>query len=320
MLYFRLCNLLNLLTSIKYLQMKFHLTFFIPILMLINSLNAQYQPLYTNTPNQIIVANEEKENIYEDITIISKVTEPAYQYFRVKEDGIKRPCVIIFPGGGYTILASGHEGTDVAKFLNSIGVNAMVVKYRIPNEKAQKDKTIAPLQDAQQAILLAKTNASLWGIDTKKIGILGFSAGGHLTASLCSHYNDVKIDNPANISLRPDFQILIYPVITMKDFGHAGSTENLIGKNPSQEQIEYYSNELNVNKQTPPAFIVHAMNDDAVPVQNAHVYDSALKANKISSTLYLYEKGGHGFGMKNPTATEQWTTALTAWLQKRKII
>jgi len=300
--------------------MKIYITFFISILMLSNTVNAQYQPLYSTTPNQIVIANEEKEDIYNGITIVSKVTEPSYQFFRVKEDGIKRPCVIVFPGGGYTILASGHEGIDVAKFFNSIGVNAMVVKYRIPNEKAQKDKTIAPLQDAQQAILLAKTNAGSWGIDETKIGILGFSAGGHLAASLSSHYNDVKIDNPAKMSLRPDFQILIYPVITMKDFGHSGSIENLIGKNPSEEQIKYYSNELNVDKKTPPAFIVHAINDDAVPVQNAHVYDSALKANKVASTLYLFEKGGHGFGMKNPTATEQWTTPLTVWLQKRKII
>jgi acetyl esterase/lipase len=284
------------------------------------TIQAQYQPLYKVTPNQIKVANEEKEEQFEGITIVSKVTEPAFQYFRVKEDNIKRPCVIIYPGGGYTILASGHEGIDIAKFFNSIGVNAMVVKYRIPNDKAQNDKSIAPLQDAQQAILLAKTNANNWGIDDKKIGILGFSAGGHLAASLSSHYADVKIDNPSKVSLRPDFQILIYPVITMKDFGHAGSKENLIGKDPTPEQIQYYSNELNVNEQTPPAFIVHAINDDAVPVQNAHVYDSALKANKVSSTLYLYEKGGHGFGMKNPTASEQWTTPLTAWLQKRKII
>lgn len=284
------------------------------------TIQAQYQPLYKVIPNQIKVANEENEEQFEGITIVSKVTEPAFQYFRVKEDNINRPCVIIYPGGGYTILASGHEGIDVAKFFNSIGVNAMVVKYRIPNDKAQNDKSIAPLQDAQQAILLAKTNSSAWGIDDKKIGILGFSAGGHLAASLSSHYADVKIDNPSKVSLRPDFQILIYPVITMKDFGHAGSKENLIGKAPTPEQIQYYSNELNVNEQTPPAFIVHAINDDAVPVQNAHVYDSALKANKVSSTLYLYEKGGHGFGMKNTTASEQWTTPLTAWLQKRKII
>ena len=288
--------------------------------MITNSMQAQYKPLYKSTPNQIAVPNEEREDPFEGIIIVSKVTEPAYQYFKVKEDNIKRPCVIICPGGGYFILATSHEGVDVAKFFNSIGINAMVLKYRIPNDKAQVDKTIAPLQDAQQAMLLARTNAAEWGIDANKIGIMGFSAGGHLAASLSSHYADVKIDNPLNISLRPNFQILIYPVITMKDFGHAGSKENLIGKNPTEAQVQYYSNELNVDSKTPPAFIVHAKNDDAVPVQNAYEYDKALKANKVLSTLYLYEKGGHGFGMKNPTATEQWTTPLTVWLHERKII
>ena len=300
--------------------MKYTISLIFSIFMINNTMQAQYKPLYKTTPNQIIVPNEEREDPYEDILIVSKVTEPAYEYFRVKEDNIKRPCVIIYPGGGYFILASKHEGVDVAKFFNSIGINAMVVKYRIPNDKAQVDKTIAPLQDAQQAMLIARTNASNWGIDANKIGIIGFSAGGHLAASLSSHYADVKIDNPSNISLRPDFQILIYPVITMKDFGHAGSKENLIGKNPTVEQEQYYSNELNVNQQTPSAFIVHAKNDDVVPVQNAYEYDKALKANKVSSTLFLFEKGGHGFGLKNPTATEQWTTPLTAWLQERKII
>lgn len=283
-------------------------------------MNAQYKPLYKSTPNQIVVPNEEREDPFEGIIIVSKVTEPAYQYFRVKEDNIKRPCVIIYPGGAYFILASGHEGVEVAKFFNSIGVNAMVVKYRIPNDNAQVDKSIAPLQDAQQAMLLARSNAANWGIDANKIGILGFSAGGHLAATLSSHYADVKIDNPLNISLRPNFQILIYPVITMKDFGHTGSKENLIGKNPTDAQVQYYSNELNVNDQTPPAFIVHAKNDDAVPVQNAYEYDKALKANKVASTLYLFEKGGHGFGMKNPTSTIQWTTPLTQWLREIKIL
>ena len=283
-------------------------------------MNAQYKPLYKSIPNQIVVPNEEREDPFEGIIIVSKVTEPAYQYFRVKEDNIKRPCVIIYPGGAYFILASGHEGVEVAKFFNSIGVNAMVVKYRIPNDNAQVDKSIAPLQDAQQAMLLARSNAATWGIDANKIGILGFSAGGHLAASLSSHYADVKIDNPLNISLRPNFQILIYPVITMKDFGHIGSKENLIGKNPTDAQVQYYSNELNVNDQTPPAFIVHAKNDDAVPVQNAYEYDKALKANKVASTLFLFEKGGHGFGMKNPTSTIQWTTPLTQWLREIKIL
>lgn len=300
--------------------MKYCIIYIFSILMITNTMNAQYKPLYKSIPNQIVVPNEEREDPFEGIIIVSKVTEPAYQYFRVKEDNIKRPCVIIYPGGAYFILASGHEGVEVAKFFNSIGVNAMVVKYRIPNDNAQVDKSIAPLQDAQQAMLLARSNAATWGIDANKIGILGFSAGGHLAASLSSHYADVKIDNPLNISLRPNFQILIYPVITMKDFGHIGSKENLIGKNPTDAQVQYYSNELNVNDQTPPAFIVHAKNDDAVPVQNAYEYDKALKANKVASTLFLFEKGGHGFGMKNPTSTIQWTTPLTQWLREIKIL
>lgn len=300
--------------------MKYCFIYIFSILMITNTMNAQYKPLYKSTPNQIVVPNEEREDPFEGIIIVSKVTEPAYQYFRVKEDNIKRPCVIIYPGGAYFILASGHEGVEVAKFFNSIGVNAMVVKYRIPNDNAQVDKSIAPLQDAQQAMLLARSNAATWGIDANKIGILGFSAGGHLAASLSSHYADVKIDNPLNISLRPNFQILIYPVITMKEFGHTGSKENLIGKNPTDAQVQYYSNELNVNDQTPPAFIVHAKNDDAVPVQNAYEYDKALKANKVASTLFLFEKGGHGFGMKNPTSTIQWTTPLTQWLREIKIL
>ena len=300
--------------------MKYCIIYIFSILMITNTMNAQYKPLYKSIPNQIVVPNEEREDPFEGIIIVSKVTEPAYQYFRVKEDNIKRPCVIIYPGGAYFILASGHEGVEVAKFFNSIGVNAMVVKYRIPNDNAQVDKSIAPLQDAQQAMLLARSNAATWGIDANKIGILGFSAGGHLAASLSSHYADVKIDNPINISLRPNFQILIYPVITMKEFGHTGSKENLIGKNPTDAQVQYYSNELNVNDQTPPAFIVHAKNDDAVPVQNAYEYDKALKANKVASTLFLFEKGGHGFGMKNPTSTIQWTTPLTQWLREIKIL
>ena len=191
--------------------MKYCIIYIFSILMITNTMNAQYKPLYKSIPNQIVVPNEEREDPFEGIIIVSKVTEPAYQYFRVKEDNIKRPCVIIYPGGAYFILASGHEGVEVAKFFNSIGVNAMVVKYRIPNDNAQVDKSIAPLQDAQQAMLLARSNAATWGIDANKIGILGFSAGGHLAATLSSHYADVKIDNPLNISLRPNFQILIYP-------------------------------------------------------------------------------------------------------------
>jgi acetyl esterase/lipase len=207
---------------------------------------AQYQPLYNTIPNNIPSKNQENESSNAGILIIEKVSIPSYQYFRVANDNQKRPCVIICPGGGYAILAAGHEGSDLAKYFNSIGVNALVLKYRIPNAENQIDKSIAPLQDAQQALLLARTNAENWGIDKNKIGVMGFSAGGHLASSLASHYNDIKIENPSKISLRPDFQILIYPVISFGPEGHEGSRINLIGNaNDAKtvKAIDYFSNE-----------------------------------------------------------------------------
>ena len=283
----------------------------------------QYQPLYKTIPNNIASKNKEAESSNAGILIIEKVSIPSYQYFRVANDNQKRPCVIICPGGGYAILAAGHEGSDVAKYFNSIGVNALVLKYRIPNADNQIDKTIAPLQDAQQAILLARTNAGSWGIDENKIGIMGFSAGGHLAASLATHYNDVKIENPTKVSLRPDFQILIYPVISFGPEGHEGSRINLIGNASDAKTvkaIDYFSNEKQITKDTPPAFLVHSKDDDAVPVANAiHYYDNLI-ANKVPAELYLYEKGGHGYGMKNSTSEIIWTSVMKTWMQKSNII
>jgi acetyl esterase/lipase len=284
---------------------------------------AQYQPLYKIIPNNINAKNQEAESSSTGILIIEKVSIPSYQYFRVANDNTKRPCVIICPGGGYSILAAGHEGTDVAKYFNSIGVNAIVLKYRIPNDANQIDKTIAPLQDAQQAILLARTNADSWGIDKNKIGIMGFSAGGHLASSLATHYNDVKIENPTKVSLRPDFQILIYPVISFGPEGHEGSRINLIGNandEKTKKAIDYFSSEKQITKDAPIAFLVHSKDDDVVPVANAiHYYDNLI-AHKVPAELYLYEKGAHGYGMKNPTSEIVWTSVMKTWMQKNKII
>jgi acetyl esterase/lipase len=241
----------------------------------------------------------------------------------VANDNQKRPCVIICPGGSYAILAAGHEGTDVAKYFNSIGVNAIVLKYRIPNDANQIDKSIAPLQDAQQAILLARINADTWGIDKNKIGIMGFSAGGHLASSLATHYNDIKIENPTKISLRPDFQILIYPVISFGPEGHEGSRINLIGNandEKTKKAIDYFSSEKQITKDAPPAFLVHSKDDDVVPVANAtHYYDNLI-AYKVPAELYLYEKGAHGYGMRNPTSEIVWTSVMKKWMQKNNII
>ena len=284
---------------------------------------AQYQPLYKTIPNNIPTKNQEAESSSTGILIIEKVSMPSYQYFRVANDNTKRPCVIICPGGGYSILAAGHEGTDVAKYFNSIGVNALVLKYRIPNDANQIDKTIAPLQDAQQAMLLARTNAENWGIDKNKIGIMGFSAGGHLASSLATHYNDIKIENPSSVSLRPDFQILIYPVISFGPEGHEGSRINLIGNvndEKTKKAIDYFSSEKQITKNSPPAFLVHSKDDDAVPVAGAiHYYDNLIE-NNVPAEIYLYEKGGHGYGMKNATSEILWTSVMKTWMQKSKII
>jgi acetyl esterase/lipase len=280
----------------------------------------QYLPLYDNIPNDLGMPNIETESIEENILIVINVSVPTYQYFRVSNDNVKRPCVVICPGGGYYLLAASHEGTDVAKYFNSIGINAIVLKYRIPNDNNQIDKSIAPLQDVQQAFYLARLNADKWGIDAHKVGVMGFSAGGHLAATMSSYFSDVKIHINPQINLRPDFQILIYPVITFKDFGHQESREQLIGKNPSTDEVNYFSNELQVNKNTPPAFIVHAKDDDVVPVKNALEYTKALKLHQVPVNLVLSDKGGHGFGMNNSKTLKQWPPLLKDWFVKMHIL
>jgi acetyl esterase/lipase len=292
------------------------------LIMVLNSTftMGQFQPLYSTIPNNKEHVNKETSTTEPGILIIEKVSIPAFQYYRYRNDDIKRPCIIICPGGGYGVLAAGHEGSDLANYFNELGINALVLKYRIPNSENQIDKSIAPLQDVQQAMYLCRLNAAAWGIDPTKIGIMGFSAGGHLAASLATHYEDLKINNPENISLRPDFQILIYPVISFNSFGHAGSRNNLIGPVISEDDIHYFSNETHINKQSPPAFLVHAKDDSAVPVANSTIYYKELLINKVPAEIYLYEKGGHGFGMKNSTSEIYWPSLLKQWMQKNKII
>ena len=297
-----------------------HFIFFITISMLyMSKSSAQYLPLFKNVPNYIEAPNEEVIT-HDGILRIGKVSIPGYQYFRVANDTVQRPCVIICPGGGYGILAATHEGTDVATYLNSIGVNAIVLKYRIPSSLHQVNKSIAPLQDAQQAIYLARKNASEWGIDINKIGIMGFSAGGHLASTTATHYEDVQVSNPENISYRPDFQILIYPVITFTSYGHNGSRNNLIGPVINEDQVHYFSNEAHITKNTPPAFLVHAKDDGAVPVANSINYYQQLQLHQVSAEIYLFEKGGHGFGMKNNTSEIFWPQLMQQWLVKNNII
>ena len=284
----------------------------------LNTTFSQYSPLYKKIPNYIEAPDEEFTTV-NGVLRISKVSIPGYSFFSAGKE-MPKPCVIICPGGGYSILAAEHEGTDVAKYLNSIGVHALVLKYRIPSDRNQPDKKFAPLQDVQRAIQLVREKAEKWNIDPNKVGIMGFSAGGHLASSLAVHYDDFKIQKTKKCSLRPDFQILIYPVISFKDFVHAGSRKNLLGKDSTESMINYFSSELHVNGNTPKAFLVHARDDKSVPIENSLNYLAALKSNGVEADIFIYDKGGHGFGLNNKANSESWAATLKAWMQKNKII
>ncbi|MBC7874680.1 MAG: alpha/beta hydrolase, partial [Ferruginibacter sp.] len=220
------------------------------------------------------------------------------------------------PGGGYGRLAIDHEGIEVAKAFNEKGITAFVLKYRLPNDTIMEDKTTGPLQDAQQAIRTVRKQAAAWGLHPAKIGIMGFSAGGHLAATAATHFD--LIADPAvkdTTSVRPDFSVLIYPVISFDDsIAHKGSKNNLIGKNPSTELTWFFSNELKVTKRSPPAFLVHAGDDGTVPVENSIRYYRACIKNNVPAEMHLYPKGGHGFGMHNKTTSDKWFDRLINWM------
>jgi acetyl esterase/lipase len=247
---------------------------------------------------------------------VSQVTDPTITPYFPAKGQANGTAVIVFPGGGYINLTVTYEGADIAEAFNKIGVTAFVVKYRLPDDRIMVDKTIGPLQDAERAIQIVRERASEWGIDPHKIGIIGFSAGGHLASTLATHYNQVVINNKNQTSLRPDFAMLIYPVITFGPYAHNGSKENLLGKNPSQKLVDLYSNEKQVTADTPPCFLVHAEDDGAVPVQNALLFYDAMIKNKVKGEMHLFEEGGHGFGMNNPKNTDKWFDWAANWMKE----
>ena len=279
-------------------------------------------PLYPDAiPNSKGTPDSETSEINADgILIISKVSRPTLSIYLPSKKTNTKAAVIICPGGGYSVLAAGHEGADVAKRFNEMGIAAFVLKYRIPDTLTTLNKSIAPLQDAQRAIQIVRENARLYGIKKDKIGIMGFSAGGHLASTAGTHFEKAYIDNPKRTSLRPDFMILVYPVITFtKEFTHTGSRDQLLGKDAAPELMKEFSNELQVTPKTPPTFLVHAK-DDPVSVQNSIVFANALKENKVPVELYLYEKGGHGYGMNNKTSEVKWMDLVSEWMEKMKLV
>jgi len=274
-------------------------------------------PLYSGTvPDSQPSAVQETNVTVPNGALISTVVQPSLTAFLPAPGTANGTAVIICPGGGYARLAIDHEGYDVAKRLNQMGVTAFVLKYRLPNDKSQPDKSIAPLLDAQQALRLVRQQAAKYSLNPERIGMMGFSAGGHLAATAGTHFARPVGSNPGSASVRPAFLVLLYPVISFSDsLRNAGSCDNLLGKSPTADQVRLYSNELQVSAQTPPTFLVHAQDDKSVPVNNSIVFYQACLRHGVAAEMHLYPKGGHGFGMNNKTTSDLWTDRLRNWFE-----
>jgi acetyl esterase/lipase len=254
------------------------------------------------------------------LLIVDHITKPTLTIYQPANEKRTGTAVIICPGGGYGVLAAGHEGAEVARAFNDVGITAFVLRYRLPKDSCMTDKAFVPLMDAQQAIWFVRTHAKEYGVKIDKIGIMGFSAGGHLASTAGTHVRAVRTDL-GNASVRPDFMILIYPVISFNDdIGHIGSRDNLLGKNPDKTLVQMFSNELQVTSQTPPTFLVHASDDAGVVPENSIRFYQALLRNKVPAELHLYEHGGHGFGLHNPSTKEDWFKACVEWMTASKFV
>ena len=273
-----------------------------------------------STLNPSYVETSEKGT--DDITRVFRVSDPELIVYPAAENKANGTAVIICPGGGYHILAIDHEGHNIAKWLNELGITAFVLKYRLPSDIIMMDKETGPLQDAIKAMRIVRGDAKKWNINPEKIGIMGFSAGGHLASTLSTHYDTEMYNSKNTINARPDFSILVYPVISMdKSITHMGSRTYLLGEDPTDDKILYFSNDQMVNKATPPAFLVHAGDDTAVPVQNSISYFTALKKYNIPAEMHIYENGGHGFGMKKSDSTSSnWPKDCENWLRMHELI
>ncbi len=277
-------------------------------------------PIYKGTPPGFKDNGGKEQVINEDIILISHVQTPDIAVYLPSKKMATGQAVIICPGGGYHILAYDYEGTDIARYLNSIGVAGIVLKYRLPVYGNCEVPHKTPLMDAQRAMRLVRSNAAKWNINPSRIGIMGFSAGGHLASTLGTHFdygNKNSADSVERMSCRPDFMILMYPVITFTDPSlHKGSREALLGKDADPELVKLYSNELQVSSDTPPAILFLADDDKAVPSENSILMYKALQAKGIPAELHIVSEGGHGYGLSTKNEhIGSWTYNLKLWLE-----
>lgn len=280
--------------------MKFIYSILFVVLLNYYTLAQEKVALYAEIPNAMKSAEDLGE---ENIPVLYKYELPS-----------AKQAVLVIPGGGYSHVAINHEGHEIAKAFNEEGYSAFVLYYRLPKDEYMEIRKIGPLQDAQRGMQYIREH-----YDFDKIGVIGFSAGGHLASSLSNHFDDVKIENQHAIDLAPDFSVLVYPVISMDDeITHKGSKKNLIGEQPHSDDLLYFSLEKQVSTKTPPTFLVHAEDDKAVPVANALRYKEALDRVGVINDMFIYNTGGHGFGLHNKTDARKWSEVMFTWLKDLK--
>lgn len=243
--------------------------------------------------------------------------KPSLTIFLPPADKANGTAIVVCPGGGYGGLATDHEGKQIGEWLNNLGITAFMLQYRI----APRYHHPAPLQDAQRALRTVRARTGEWHLDPKRIGIWGFSAGGHLASTAGTHFDDGNpqaADPIERVSSRPDFMILAYPVITMTDpYVHHGSRDNLLGHNPDAQLVDNLSNEKQVTAQTPPTFLFHTSDDPVVPVENSILFYLALRKAGVPAEMHIYQHGPHGVGLaKADPALSSWPDRLAAWLKR----
>jgi acetyl esterase/lipase len=254
---------------------------------------------------------------------ICSVNTPGIFKFLVPAEENKGTAILICPGGSYERLHHISNGFEYATWFNQQGINAFVLIYRLPHQKDLNDRDKAPLQDAQRAMKIIRANASAWSVSSRKVGVMGVSAGGHVASSLITHPLDISVihDGLDTFSFKANFSILLSPVITMGKYAHTPSKKNFLGPNHTKEQEHKYSNELHVDHTTPPTFIVHAQDDSKVTVKNSLLFYNALIDSKVSASIHVFPKGDHEIQLKNnPGSAALWLELLTLWLRENKFL
>ncbi|MBN8642918.1 MAG: alpha/beta hydrolase [Flavobacteriales bacterium] len=275
-------------------------------------------PLYRDEITNSKKIPEDYIEIRDENGLFIKISVPTLTVFTPKKGTENGTAVIIFPSGGYRVVVD--EGEDIAKAFTSQGITAFVLKYRLPSDEIMQDKSIGPLQDAQMAIKLVRMNAKAYNIDANKIGFVGLSAGGHLATTEATHLDTVLIENKENINLRPDFMVLVYPVISFTEAKVTATITKLLGATPSEELLSFFSNEKHVTTNTPPTFLLHAGDDTRVSVQHSKLFYEALQNAKVKSEFHILQNGGHGFALEHDTRGDKWFSWCIDWLNENGFV